>query len=185
LALSYHLRHLPPDSGELRGELENYREQVNAIIEKVRAIVRELGSSDLEHVGLAIAITSLVEELQKFQDIKVSLEIDDIRGMFALEKKIIIFRIFQEILSNIAKHANPTQVCLSIKRQNSRVIFQIKDNGAGFDVQSMPATKRGTGLMYMEVRVRMLGGSLEIWSQPGQGTRTEFIIPISGSDAVN
>jgi PAS domain S-box-containing protein len=186
LGLSSHQRDLPADLSELREKFSNYIKQLSIIIEKVRSISRELHPSGLEDLGLNIAINNMFKELEQLANIKVSLEMDDVRGMFPLEKKIIIYRIFQELFTNIAKHANPTQVAVAIKKENGSVIFRIKDNGKGFDIKNVKqlhASKKGLGLASIEERVRMLDGVVDIWSQPDQGTKTEFVIPISGSMA--
>jgi PAS domain S-box-containing protein len=188
MGLSSHQRRLPEDLSEMREEFNHYKKQLSIIIEKVRSISKELHPSGLEDLGLNVAISILFKELEQLPNIKVTIEMDDIRDIFQLEIKITIYRIFQELFSNIAKHADATQVSVTIKKEIGRVIFRIEDNGTGFNIQniqSLHAQKRGLGLASIEERVRMLGGALDIWSQPGQGSRTEFAIPISDSQALN
>jgi signal transduction histidine kinase len=184
MGLSSLQRHLPEDLSELRKEFNHYRKQLDITIEKIRNISKEIHPSGLEDLGLNIALSILFRELEQLPNIKVSVEMDDIRGVFELKKTITIYRIFQELSTNIVKHANATKVSVAINKESGRVIFRIEDNGTGFNIQniqSLRAQKRGMGLASVEERVRMLGGSLEMWSQPGQGSRTEFAIPISDS----
>jgi signal transduction histidine kinase len=85
-------------------------------------------------------------------------------------------------LTNIGKHANASRVSVIIKRENQGASFTVVDNGQGFNMEKvLPATpgKRGLGLLAMEERLRILGGSLTIWSQENQGTRITFTIPVS------
>jgi signal transduction histidine kinase len=101
--------------------------------------------------------------------------------LFSQEKEIIIFRIFQEALTNIGKHAQATHVSIITKKQDGRIFFVVEDDGKGFDVREvfkMDAAASGLGLATMDERARMVGGSLDIWSQEGEVTRITLIIPI-------
>jgi signal transduction histidine kinase len=88
--------------------------------------------------------------------------------------------MFQEILSNITKHAKATQIELGIQRLDGRVQFSVSDNGIGFNVNQTLASsfkERGMGLGYMEEQARMLGGALNIRSKGGKGTRINITVP--------
>jgi len=92
-----------------------------------------------------------------------------------------LFRIFQESLNNIAKHAQATQVSIAIKRQDDKVNFLIKDNGVGFDLEQITHEKiadKGMGLAAMDERLRMIGAHLNILSNKNNGTEISFSIPI-------
>ncbi|HZE22042.1 MAG TPA: ATP-binding protein, partial [Desulfobaccales bacterium] len=98
------------------------------------------------------------------------------------ESQILIYRIFQEALTNVAKHSGGTGVAISIKKRNGEVVFQMQDNGKGFNLQEVHAdvtNNRGLGLAAIDERVRMMGGNLNLWSEPGQGTRLEFTVPVN------
>ena len=106
-----------------------------------------------------------------------------LEDLFPSEQQIVIFRIFQEIFTNIRKHAQATQVSISIGRDGSEIFFIVEDNGIGFDVariRSISAAESGLGLAAMEERVKMLYGNFEIFSRVGTGTRIAFEIPIAG-----
>ena len=91
----------------------------------------------------------------------------------------IIYRLVQEALTNIGKHAEPTQVSISAREENGRLCLVIEDDGHGFDLSQVDRDpNRGLGLAAMRERLYIVGGSLEIWSQKGQGTRLTFTIPI-------
>ena len=122
-----------------------------------------------------------METFRTYHGIDVSLDMDDIAGLFAPHDEINIYRIFQESLTNIAKYAQATQVSFTIRKLAGQVSFRVEDNGRGFDredILAREASKRGLGLAAMEERMRMLGGSLEIWSQEGQGTSITFMVPV-------
>ncbi len=173
-------RQAPPESSEIRESLESPLNFVNEIIERIRRLSRNLRPAILEELGLTAAIHHLFEELPR-QDIHVSLDLDDTQGLFSPEAQINIYRICQESFTNITRHAQASQVSVSVKRQGGSVVFQVEDNGRGFDHQkviSVNITDRGLGLTAMDERARMLGGSLTIWSQEDQGTKITLIVPI-------
>jgi signal transduction histidine kinase len=87
------------------------------------------------------------------------------------------------VLTNISKHAQATQVNINISQEGDHVTLQVEDNGVGFEVGqalARKATQRGLGLAALDERARMLGGSLQVWSEKGKGSRITAIIPVSG-----
>jgi PAS domain S-box-containing protein len=172
----------PPESSEIRERLEKDLLFVNQIIEKVRSLSRNLRPDILEGLGLTAALRNLFEEFAG-QDIQITMDLDDVQELFSPETQLNIYRIFQEALHNIVKYAHATLVSAGIKREDGSVVFQIEDNGRGFDYQKVVngnVTDRGLGLTAMHERARMLGGSLNIWSGDGQGTKITFVVPIQG-----
>jgi PAS domain S-box-containing protein len=171
---------LPHEAAQPREQFDQTHDYINNIIENVRRLSRDLRPSILEDLGLIAALRYLFEEFCKYRDFKFSLDIDDLQGLFSPEAQILIYRIFQESLTNIAKHAEANAVKVSIKEQGGWVAFEIRDDGCGFDLQQVlegDATKRGLGLAAMDERMRMLGGAIDIWSRDGQGTRISFTVP--------
>ncbi len=105
------------------------------------------------------------------------MKLDDVAKSFPAETEIVIYRIFQEILTNIGKHAQASQVDIVVKKRQDHVHLSINDNGAGFDVQEVlagTADAGGMGLGSIEERVRMLDGTLQLWSEVGQGNQDFF-----------
>ena len=172
-------RMMPP-TGPEKDELESTLNYLNELIENVRRISKALSPPLLEDLGLPAGLRQLFEETCKLQGIECSFNIDDVNALFSLEAKIIIYRMFQEILSNITKHAKATQIELGIQRLEGRVQFSVSDNGIGFNVNQTLASsfkERGMGLGYMEEQARMLGGALNIRSKGGKGTRINITVP--------
>jgi PAS domain S-box-containing protein len=171
-------RSLP--AGEPDKECEDLLGYLDEVIENVRRLSHDLMPPALEDLGLQTALRHLLDELAKYSGIRLLTDLDDIQDIFSPEKQLIIYRIFQECLNNITKHAHATEVSVAIKREPGGVSCRLEDNGSGFDVQKVLAgdsRKRGLGLAAMDERVRMMGGSLQVWSQPGSGTRISFLIP--------
>jgi len=173
---------LKEDQTALREECEQILHYIDDVTENVRRLSRDLSPSILEDLGILPALRWLIDEFTKHHPVESKLDIEDTPNLFSKEDEIIIFRIFQETLTNIGKHAQATHVSVIIKLQDGEVSFMVEDNGKGFNVEqifSREATKRGMGLVTMEERARMVGGSLDIWSQEGTGTRITFSIPMN------
>jgi PAS domain S-box-containing protein len=159
---------------------------IDEIIENVRRLSRDLSPALLEDLGLSLALRRLFDEFVRYHGVSISLNMDDLTGVYLHEEEIIIYRIFQELLTNIAKHAGATEVAVAVKKKRQAVSFQVADNGQGFDwqrLQARDAAERGLGLAAMDERVRMLGGELAISSRPGKGTRIVFTIPLKQRQA--
>ncbi len=174
-------RTVPSDQWRTREECSHSLEYLNGVIDNVRRLSRNLRPAVLEDLGLSAGLRSLTEEFLAYHEIDISLEMDDIEGLFSREEEINIYRIFQETLTNIAKHAQARRVKLVIKRQADSVIFKVVDDGVGFDLEQVlgrdPATK-GLGLAALEERVHMLGGTQTILTQERRGTEVSFTVPI-------
>lgn len=166
------------EGSETMVSLEQPLNYINEIIERVRRLSQNLRPEILEELGLAAAVKHLFREFSG-QGVQVTLDLDDIRGLFSEEAQLNIYRIFQESFSNIAKHAQASQVSVSIKRNFGHVTFQIEDNGRGYEADmNGNSAKRSLGLTALDERTRMLGGFLNIWSQKGQGTKITLVVPI-------
>ena len=161
----------------LHRECENLRLAINEIIENVRRLSRDLSPVALEDLGLEAAIEYLVHTFSKLHNVRTSLHMEEISHLFSQEAQRNLYRIFQEILTNVGKHARADLVEVSIKNRNDESFFLVKDNGQGFAVEEVrhrESTKKGLGLTAIAERVRLLGGTLDIRSAPGEGTAVSF-----------
>ena len=164
---------------EVKEELGSMSLYLDEVIDKVRRLSRALCPAILEDLGLVPALNYLINEFSKYYDI--SHHFEDLDHLFDKEAQIIIFRIFQEALTNIARHARATKVRLAVQESAGVALFEVEDNGQGFEVSetlSRPSMVKGLGLAALDERAKMLGGSLRIWSQKGQGTRITCTIPV-------
>jgi anti-sigma regulatory factor (Ser/Thr protein kinase) len=141
-----------------------------------------VASADL---GLAPALNYLVNEFNPYFEIKQDFDLGNLEHFFPKEAQIIIFRIFQESLTNIAKHAQARKVYLAIRESDGNVILEVEDDGRGFEVaealNGRPTTEKGLGLAALNERAKMLGGSLKINSQKGRGTHITCAIQVDGN----
>jgi PAS domain S-box-containing protein len=164
-------------------------EALDDVIGKVRSVSRDLSPGPVRELGLTGALKFLLEQFGKHADIQdFSLDMEKIDHLLSRTTQINIYRIFQESLTNIGRHAQATKVAVSVKRKGDQVSFTIRDNGKGFEVDqvfSPLAAAKGVGLAAMQERVSLAGGTLEIWSKKGKGTRISFTIPIGRTGGEN
>jgi signal transduction histidine kinase len=127
----------------------------------------------------------LLEEFHEYHpSVSYTEDIDEIDDAFPQQTQVFIYRIIQESLTNIFKHAQATEVAVAAKRQNGVVLFEVQDNGQGFALDQVlvkDGAPKGLGLAAMQERVRMIGGEMQIRSRKGQGTRLSFSIPTGGT----
>ena len=174
---------LSPQQISLRNEINKILKSVGSTIEEVRRLYLDLTPGDLEDLGLTVALRSLVEDFADLQkQIKWTIKIGGLDGLFSLPIQTAIYRVVQEALTNIGKYARPAKVFVEIKRVNQGLSFIIKDDGIGFERDRVFNEKKTLGLLAMEERVKILGGSFELWSRENQGTKISFTIPIPGGN---
>jgi PAS domain S-box-containing protein len=174
-------RGLGDDQQDLREGCLELLLYLDGVIDDVRRLSRDLSPAILEDLGLQSALKYLINGVSKHYTVSQAFEVEDLDQLFPAEAQIIIYRIFQECLTNISKHAGATEVSVAVQEHNSLISLMIEDNGAGFDpaqVLTRRATGRGLGLAALDERARMLGGTLEIRSQSGAGTRMTCVIPV-------
>ncbi len=174
---------LLPQQEALKSEVKKILGSVNATLEEVRRLYYDLSPGDLEDLGLTASLHSLVDDFAELQKhIKWKIDLDNLDGLFALSTQTAIYRIVQEALTNIGKHANPKQVSLGVKLGKAGVAFTIEDDGAGFDRHKVINRKKTLGLLAMEERVKIIGGSFVLRSRENQGTKIGFTIPTPGGN---
>jgi PAS domain S-box-containing protein len=164
----------------LRAECDEGIGYIGDVIENVRRLSRDLSPAVLENLGLSAAIRRLTESFAKHTRVDFALDMGEIQGPFSQENEIIIYRMIQESLTNIAKHAEATHVSLTIREEEGCAFFRVEDNGKGFKLRETFGKnpgRKGLGLSAMYERARMLEGSIDIWSQEGKGTRISFTVP--------
>lgn len=177
---------LQPQQVSLKNEVRKILGFISQSIGEVRRLYLDLSPGDLEDLGLTAALHSLIEDFVHLQkNIAWTVKLDNLDGLFALPIQTAIYRVLQEALTNIGKHAKPNHVSLEIKKDQDRVSFTVSDDGRGFDKKKIFAERKTLGLLSMEERIKILGGSFELWSQKNRGTRISFTIPLpeGGTDA--
>ena len=179
LAMAGIAKKLLPEQESVKQLIQQQLDYINDVIEEVRRLYHDLSPGDIEDLGLTRALENLIEDFARTQpDVTWKVELPELAGRFVLPVKTIIYRLVQEALTNIGKHAEPTQVRISAREENQQVRLVIEDDGQGFEMSEVDQDpNRGLGLAAMKERMYIVGGSLEIWSRKGAGTRLTFIIP--------
>jgi signal transduction histidine kinase len=156
---------------------------MDRLVDEVRRLARDLSPTMVRDLGLSSALKRLIDEFSQSKDMQADIHgLEGLDDLFPREAQINIYRIFQESLTNIGKYAQASRLTIAIKREDGQVTFMVADNGKGFNLEEVLGrdhSRRGLGLMAMEERVHMMGGSLEIKGEEGKGTRITFIIPVN------
>ena len=174
-------RGLGEDQQDLKEGCLELLHYLDGVIDDVRRLSRDLSPAILEDLGLQSALKYLIDGVGKHYTVSYAFEVEDLDQLFPADAQIIIYRIFQECLTNISKHAGATEVSIAVTENDGLISLVLEDNGGGFDpsqVAGRRATGRGMGLAALDERARMLGGTLKIRSQPGSGTRLTCVIPV-------
>jgi len=174
-------RQLNDDQSSLKMEFEYLFKHINLVTENVRRLSKELSPSILEDLGLVAALHWLVKEIGKHYYIDITCDIDVLEDRFSAEKELILFRIVQEALTNVAKHARTRFASIHAERRHGRLALTIADQGGGFDVQhatTRDAKDRGMGLVAMDERAHILGGEMQIHSETDGGTQITVTLPV-------
>jgi signal transduction histidine kinase len=139
-------------------------------IDEVRQIAYNLRPYHLDQLGLTNAIEVMIEKVAASTTIHMTASISPIDELFSKEDEINIYRVVQECLNNVVKHASATEAQVRVKRDGHAIHITVEDNGRGFVPNGRRAGRRGLGLTGMSERVKMLGGLHKIDSAAGRGT---------------
>jgi two-component system, NarL family, sensor histidine kinase DevS len=150
-------------------------------IEELRALISELRPATLDQLGLVAALGDLAERVEHGTQIEFDTELEVDEGRLDPELETVVYRLVQEALNNVAKHAGAGRVQLQVRSGEDRLVVLVSDDGRGFDIEG---DFSGFGLAGMRERVELAGGELQIESMPGSGTRVSASMPIeAGGDS--
>jgi len=166
---------LPRRKGQMLKRIRSTRQLADDIIQSIRRISTELRPAVLD-LGLAEAVEWQVQEFQTRSGIQCTVRLLT-REVVASNASTAMFRIFQETLTNVARHAKATRTEVVLQKQQDWLVLLIRDNGRGFD-QADPSLSKSLGLLGMRERAAILGGRVNISSAPGKGTTVTAWIPL-------
>ncbi|MDO8734805.1 MAG: sensor histidine kinase, partial [Elusimicrobiota bacterium] len=165
-----------------RKKIEKFRILLDASLEDIHNLAVELRPPLLTDFGLFKAIENYSKEFENNFDIKVHYKIIKLSESYRLPSTIEIglYRVIQEALTNIAKHANATEVDIIFEKTDSEMLLSISDNGKGFETKTIMSKteRRSLGIFGMQERISILGGNLKIDSIPRGGTKIGIEIPL-------
>lgn len=174
VAAHLNLASLQSGSGEQQQLLENTRSLVEDSLNEVRSVSHTMLSNALLRSGLAGAVRDFVQKIQGA--IRVHLEISGLETRLNHTTELVLFRVVQELMGNIMKHSEASEVFIQLSLENNELNLCVEDNGSGFDVGSQLG--EGVGLRNIRTRVAFLKGSVEIDSKPGNGCSVVIKIPV-------
>jgi signal transduction histidine kinase len=165
-----------------REQVEDICTEASSAIAEVREISYDLRPYQLDRLGLTKALQSMIESVGKASTTTFSASIDDIDDLFTPEFQIGFYRIMQECLSNILKHAEASEAKVVVRRSGTRLQLSVSDNGKGFTTSGAYTEVRrgGFGLINISERVQFFAGKLEIQSAPMKGATINIDIDTSG-----
>jgi signal transduction histidine kinase len=162
-----------PGQRTLHGELARLGEDVHALSYR-------LHPSILDDLGLAEALKAECEQITRHQPLNLEVDVNGVPGRLSSDAALCVFRVAQEALRNVARHARAAVARVSLRERDGGVVLTVSDDGVGFD--SARARERPSlGLAGMRERVRLIGGQLDVDSVPGAGTRVVAWVPLAGT----
>jgi len=174
-------RFFDSDLQRLKDELQQLKELVRLSLQDVRKIIFDLRPMALDDLGVVPALRTFLKDYQARTGVETDFSVFGNDRRYDPAFEIAIFRLVQEALTNVYKHAGASRVWVKVETAGGREIkVQVKDDGSGFNPAEVKPGVAGTkfGLVAMRERTELLGGSMEIQSSPGQGTKLNFIFPL-------
>lgn len=170
-------------SGTAAAKIADTLELVSRTVETVHRFARELRPAMLDELGLEAALRACVRAFSERTGLTVEFHGRLPGKLLAADQRTVIYRVAQESLNNVAKHAGATHVDVILWREGGQAILEIRDNGCGFapTPRQVEPNRQRLGLLGMEERVRLVNGTFNIESRPGAGTIVRVEIPLSAS----
>lgn len=154
------------------------KKMVDHTIEEVRAISRDLHPFQLQELGITKAIEFTINQIDENTTLFISAEIDNIDNLFSKEDEVNLYRIIQESLSNVLKHAHAEAGKVSVKKFANNILISVRDNGVGFDFNEKYKDAKSLGLKTLLERTKFLKGQMKVTSKKDTGTVLEFQFPL-------
>jgi PAS domain S-box-containing protein len=172
-------RDVPATAGLVRDRLQSLQDQVAGLSDDVRRTAYQLHPSVLEHVGLVAALRSHCSQISKQERLRARFIHRGVPGLVPQEIALCLYRVAQEALRNAERHSGCSEASVTLTGTREGIHLSVEDRGSGFDPY-LVRTQGGLGIVSMEERVRLTGGSVSIKSTPGDGTRIDVRIPLFG-----
>jgi signal transduction histidine kinase len=171
------------ESDEVTQKLDGLNHLLDGTVKLVRKISAELRPALLDDMGLIIAVQWHLKEFREHSGIRVVLNCSIEEPGLPDIAKTGLFRIVQESLTNVARHAGAKQVAITFHNEKEHLVLTIKDDGAGFNQQEIKA-KKTLGLLGMKERTYMIGGTYTINGTPGEGTTVTVKVPLTYGESI-
>jgi PAS domain S-box-containing protein len=175
-----------PGAGDLHADLSTLQQRTIGLAEDIRHLSHDLHPSVLEHAGLVAALAAHCTDLQRRELVDISFEAD---GDFTTsaanaDVDLCLYRVAQEALRNVVTHARARNAEVRLARIGDRIQLSVADDGRGFDINQASAGAKGLGLVSINERVRIAGGTVSIMTEVNKGTRVRVDLPVERRPAV-
>jgi signal transduction histidine kinase len=175
LSLDETVRDMPP---EFKARMSGVKALLGLVEERIRDLSHELRPAMLDHLGLVPAVEFLAANVGQRTGLQIKVE-STLDGRLPPQLAIALYRIIQEALTNVRRHARANRVRIHLSRRGNTIRCTVSDNGIGFDpAATVQSALPGLGLLGIRERLTALGGKLRIQSAEGQGTRLEITAPL-------
>ena len=178
--MTWAVRHLPRSNDEVHDRLKGSIELINDGVRSVRKICSGLRPGILDDLGLAAAVEWQSNEFAARAGILCEVSVPDGELHLDSDRATAIFRIYQECLTNVARHAEARTVRTSLYRQDENILLVVRDDGKGFNESEVAGS---LGVLGMKERAQACGGSVQVSSSPGEGTTITVCVPLQASSA--
>ena len=158
------------------GDLKEMVDLLDSASQEVREISHQMMPKELEQFGLPPAIVNLMNVALKNTGVSYEFNHYGLKKRLPATIELNLFRILQELTSNVIKHANAEKIDIQLLNRNGKLVLVFEDNGKGFDTRS---TAEGIGMMNIESRIKAMDGEMDIESRPGKGTTVRIRIPVN------
>lgn len=166
-------------------KLTNVRNVAAQALQDLRNLIFDLRPEILDDLGLAMALRSQVQKYLEPAGVEVRLRAAGLKDELPTEVERAVFRVVQEAITNIARHARASEAYISLTKKDSRLVVRVEDNGLGFDPDQVRNGQRQSwGLQGMEERITLLGGKFYVGSKPGNGTLILAEVPLVPDEAL-
>jgi signal transduction histidine kinase len=158
---------------DVHTQVNDIRQLALRTLQEVRRLAMDLRPAALDDLGLVSALEGYIYNYAAKTNINVDFQSADLETMrLPHDIEVVLYRVIQEALTNIARHANATHVTVLIRRDRDELEIIVEDNGCGFDVAAiLKSNDRGLGILGMQERIQLIGGHLKLSSIPQKGTR--------------
>ncbi|MEO8328309.1 MAG: sensor histidine kinase, partial [Nitrospirota bacterium] len=167
-----------PESDPMQKTLQHLNDQVSSLSDNIRNLAYQLHPSILDDLGLVVALQSSIKDFSQWENIPVTFQPRDVPRILPQDIALCVYRVTQECLRNVAKHAEASQVFVEVMGLENGLQLVITDNGKGFIPQAVRPGTHGLGLIGMKERIRVVQGTFNVKASKGKGTTITAWIPL-------
>jgi len=171
-------RRSPDSPMSVHRQIRAIRRQISELSDDVRQLAYRFHETTVEDLGLVAALQRYINDFVRRTGIKVRFTKPNIADPFPLRLATCLYRIVQESLGNVGLHAKASQVIIQFPLYPGAISLTIRDNGVGMDLDEVRGHSMGLGMLSMQERARLLNGSVDWHSKPGQGTEVVAYLPM-------